>query len=123
MSSSNGLIGGLSSIVQEKKDNRKDRKTKRKKEIKKTEKNKNSSEDRRRKSQNRQEEGKKDAPVQDSVKVKGELQPKIIFCLLTCFSTKERQVKRLPSHRRRSVENSGRKITIFSAAVAARSVT
>ena len=54
---------------------------------------------------------------------KGELQPKIIFCLLTCFSTKERQVKRLPSHRRRSVENSGRKITIFSAAVAARSVT
>ena len=52
--------------------------------------------------------------------VKGELQPKIIFCLLTSFSTKERQIKRFPPHRRGSVENSGRKIAIFSAAVAAR---
>ena len=65
LSSSKGLIGGLSSIVQDKKDNRKERKTKRKKKIKKKEKKKNSSEDRRRKSQNRQEEGKKDAPVQN----------------------------------------------------------
>ena len=73
------VIGGLFSIVQEKKDNRKDRKTKRKKEIKKKEKKKNLSEDRRRKSQNRQEEGKKDAPVQDSVKVK-DLEKTYLLC-------------------------------------------
>ena len=52
--------------------------------------------------------------------LKGELQPKFIFCLLTSFSTKERQIKRFPPHRRGSVENSSRKIAIFSAAVAAR---
>ena len=40
LSSSKGLIGGLSSIVQDKKDNRKERKTKRKKKIKKKEKKK-----------------------------------------------------------------------------------
>ena len=51
---------------------------------------------------------------------KEELQPKIIFCLLTSFSTKERQIKRFPPRRRGSVENSGWKIAIFSAAVAAR---
>ena len=65
LSSSKGLIRGLSSTVQEKKANRKEIKTKRKKNIKKKEKKKYLSEDRRRKSQNRQEEGKKDAPVQD----------------------------------------------------------
>ena len=40
LSSSKGLIGGLSSIVQDKKDNRKERKTNRKKKIKKKEKKK-----------------------------------------------------------------------------------
>ena len=65
VSSSKGLIGGLSSIVQEKKDNRKERKTKRKK------KKKNRKEKTRGKTEGGQiktdvqEEGKKDAPVQD----------------------------------------------------------
>ena len=45
LSSSKGLIGGLSSVVQKKQDNRKERKTKRKKKVKKKEK-KNSRENR-----------------------------------------------------------------------------
>ena len=64
LSSSKGLIGGLSSVVQKKQDNRKERKTKRKKKVKKKEKKKLEGKPRR-KSQNRQEKGKTDAPVQD----------------------------------------------------------
>ena len=65
LSSSEGLIRGLSSVVQKKQDNRKERKTKRKKKVKKKKEKKKLEGKPRRKSQNRQEEGKTDAPVQD----------------------------------------------------------
>ena len=66
MSSSKGLIGGLSSIVQEKKDKRRERKTKRKKKIKKKE-NKNT---RAKTEGGKVKTDKKDAPVVQDLKLK-----------------------------------------------------
>ena len=68
LSSSKGLIGGLSSVVQKKQDNRKERKTKRKKKVKKKEKKKLEGEPEEEKS--KQTRRRKDRCTSSGLKVK-----------------------------------------------------